>query len=113
MKLVGKSKEKGMMARGQGTSSAAVMQEHVETQLRVKLGYAFPLVSEGNSKLPFILLLGSSACTEGHLSGSSQYLSDFFSFSYSLSALFFFSNGRDNSWLSVYAGQQQIQLTFF
>lgn len=78
MKLVGKSKEKGMMARGQGTSSAVVMQEHVETQLHVKLGYAFPLVSEGNSKLPFILLLGSSACTEGHLSGSNQYLSDFF-----------------------------------
>lgn len=89
MKLVGKSKKKGMRARGTGTSSAVVMQEHVETQLRVKLGYAFPLVSEGNSKLPFILLFSSNACTEGHLSGRNQYLS-LFPFSFSLSALFFF-----------------------
>lgn len=47
MKLVGKSKEKGLRARGQGTSSAVVMQEHVETQLHVKLGYAFLWLVKG------------------------------------------------------------------
>lgn len=66
----------------------------METQLRVELGYAFSLVNTGNSKLPFILLLGNSACTEDHLFGVLSILL-VLSFSFSLSAVFF-SNGRDN-----------------
>lgn len=77
MKLVGKSREKGMRARGAGNQLCCGHPGTHGAQLHVELGYAFSLVNAGNSKLPFILLLGNSACTEDHLSGSAQYLACF------------------------------------